>query len=358
MNINAPGPGYIKRMADFIRQWCRDESLVYRDERWMVDRMIDWLWKDPTSSRRLRAAGLAQGVEDRKCIASDYLGEVLARKPNALAKLLSDVLNASDGVLVSTCKRRVVMRVQNELYHRWKESHETNASIDRALWNELKNRPDLYIFLPDLSPSPRYATMCRNGELKIDQPLITLDEVVRLIAEVWKGARQIPACVRAVLSIVRDDDQWCALVPIHDVLFDGLCEAARLGIMRAEELRHTVRELSPDVERVLKAALEPTMQKVHEMLRGYVAEGKLTSSIAGGLYKAVERIYEDFGLSGDRNVDHAQYVLNSCPGMSREEYRLNIRNKFQYIMRLANELLDREFRKRWDSDSANPENDD
>ncbi len=358
MNINAPGLGYIKRMADLIRRYCRDESLVHRDERWMIERMIDWLSKDPICSRRLRAAGLAQGVESRECIASDYLGDILARNPNELAKLLSDVLNATDGVLVSTCRRRVIMRVQNELYHRWIESRKTAASIDRALWHELKNRPDLYILLPDSSPSPRYVTMCRNGELRTDRPLITLAEMVRLIAEMWKGARQIPPCVRAVLSIVRDDNQWCALVPIHDVLFDGLCEAARLGIMRAEELKFTSAESSPDVSRVLKAALEPTMQKVREMLEGYVAEVKLTSGIASGLYKAVEKIYEDFGLSGDRNVDHAEYVLNCCSGMSREEYRLKIRNKFQYIMRLANETLDHEFRKRWGDDSANPENDD
>jgi hypothetical protein len=351
-------PDYFKRLAALIRQWCCDEHLIYSNEKWVVDRMIDWLWKDPICSRRLRAAGLAQGVEDRNCIASDYLGDVLARNPNALARLLADVLIASDAVLVSTARRRVVMRVQNLLFHRWVDSSKIESGIYRALWLELKNRPDLYILLPDSSPSPRYVTMCRNGELRTDRPLISLEEMLRLVAEVWKGARQIPACVRTVLGIVRDDPQWCVLAPIHDVLFDGLCEAARLGIMRSEELRYTAREASPDVERVLKAALVPTMQTVQEMLLKYTAEGKLTASTASGLYKAVEQVYADFGLSGDRNVDHAEYVLSCCPGMSREAYQKTIRNKFQYIMREANATLDREFRKRWGDDSANPENDD
>jgi hypothetical protein len=67
-------------------------------------------------------------------------------------------------------------------------------------------------------------------------------------------------------------------------------------------------------------------------------------------------IFDDFGLSGDGNVDHAEYVLQSCPGMSTEEFRKNVRSRFQYIMRLATETLDQEFRKRWGDDSANPEN--
>jgi len=281
-----PDPEYIKRLAGLIRQWCRGEPLPYKDEKWMVDRMIDWLWKDPTCSRRLRAAGFSQGVEDRDCIASDYLGEVLARNPNALAQLLSDVLHASDAVLVSTCRRRVIMRVQNLLYQRWKESHDTDASIDRALWHELKNRPDLYVLLPDSSPSPRYVTVVRDGQLRTDRPIITLEEMIRLIAEVWKGSRQIPACVRAVMQIVREDHQWCALVPVKDVLFDALCEAARQGIMRSEELRFSPEKPSPEVALVLKASLVSTMQRVRGLLQKYVDNGKFSCAVADGLYRA------------------------------------------------------------------------
>ena len=351
-------PEHIKRLADVIRRWCRDESMPYVDQNWMIDQMVGWLWKDPICARRLRAAAHSQGVENPDQIAKTYLGFVLARGPNVLALLLQDILDSNDTILVVTCRPRVLLRVRNLLYHDWNKSDNIGASIDKALWHELENHPDLYILLPDSAPTPRYATIVRDGRLRTDRPIITYEEMLRLIAEVWKGSRQIPGCVRMILRIIGDDEQWCALVPISDVLFEALRESARQGIMRSEELKFTPSEISPDVVRVLKASLVPTMQRVREMLQEYVDSGRLLRPVDDRLHKAVENIYEDFGLTGDRNVDHAEYVMKCCPGLSKEEFRASIRNKFQYIMRVANKTLDREFRKRWGEDSANPEIDD
>lgn len=351
-------PEYIKRLADLIRRWCRDESMPYLDQNWMIDQMIAWLWRDSTCARRLRASAYSQGVENPDQIAKTYLGFVLARGPNVLAQLLYDVLESDDANLVVTCRPSVLLRVRNLLYHDWSKSDSIGASINKALWHELDNHPDLYILLPNSAPTPRFVTMVRDGQIRTDRPIITYGESLRLISEIWKGSRQIPGCVRGVLEVIRDDGQWCALMPINDVLFGALCESARQGILRAEELKFTPSEVSPDVARVLKSSLVPTMQRVREMLQKYVEDGRVSRPIADGLYKAVGNIYEDFGLSGDRNADHADYVMKCCPRMSKEDFRTSIRNKFQYIMREANVTLDREFRKRWGVDSANPENHD
>jgi hypothetical protein len=160
------------------------------------------------------------------------------------------------------------------------------------------------------------------------------------------------------MTTIGDDDQWCALVPIQDVLFKALCESARRGIMQAEELKFTPFQMSPDVARVFEASLVPAMQLVREALQTYVDDGKLSRPVADGLYKAVESVYADFGLSGDRNANYVDYVMKFCPGVSKDEFCSSVRSRFQYIMRQANETLDREFRKRWGEDSANTENHD
>lgn len=348
MTNDSPDSDFIRRLAAVVRAWCRDEPLRHADECWMVERMVDMVLQDRTCSIRLRAAGSAQGVTDVRAIAIDYMGETLARNPrNTLADLLDAVADERNAVLVSALRKQLIVTTRSNLFHRWKESDPIGASIHRSLWDELGNHPERYILVPNDPAAARFVTAAGAKCLRTDRPMISHAEMVRLVAEVWKGARTIPPCLLRVLLAVRDDTQWAATVPITEVLFEGLCEAARMGIMRQEELKFNPSPMTPEVRVAFEASLNAMLPCVQRVADKFAQDGKVANDVANGLIRALGMIFIDFGLTGDRDVSYREYVLRSCPGMSAEEYEVNIKPKFQYLMRLAAAALEREFKDRW-----------
>ncbi|MEW5874427.1 MAG: hypothetical protein AB1752_04510 [Candidatus Zixiibacteriota bacterium] len=348
MTNNSPDSDFIRRLAAVVRAWCRDEPLRHADECWMVERMVDMVLQDRTCSIRLRAAGSAQGVTDVRAIAIDYMGETLARNPrNTLADLLGAVVDERAAVLVSALRRQLVVTTRSNLFHRWKESDPIGASIYESLWDELGNHPERYVLVPNDRAAARLVTAANDGNLRTDNGMITREEMVRLIGESWKGSRFIPPCIRDVLSIIQKDDQWSALVPITEVLFEGLCDAARMGIMRHEELRFNPSPMTPEVRMAFDASLSAMLPSVQRVTETYTRNGRLSPDLAKGMIGAVRAIFEDFGLTGDRDVPYKDYVLRSCPELCEAEYEARVKPKFQYLMRLASDALEREFKKRW-----------
>lgn len=338
---------YIQRLTRALRQWCRGEAMPATEEAWLTAELVRLALRDPILRARLQAAARAQGARDAAAMAASHLGEIICRDPNRLAELLRDVIDADDAILAAAARRRVNMRMGNLLYHHWKDSDPIGASIDRSLWDELSNHPDIHVLLPDLSAAPRFVTASRDGNLRMERPAITRDEMVDLISQHWRRTTSLPRCVRTIIGIVAGDDQWCALIPIGDVLFDALCEAARAGVMRVEELRFAPTEMSPDVRLVFDAARAAAITAARETISRYIADGKMTPAIGAAMLNAAEAILRDFGLSGDLPVEHGAYFLSCCPEVDHEEFVAHYRSKFQYVMRLTMESLVGEFRSRW-----------
>jgi len=322
-----------RRLAGLIRSWCRDEPLSSREEQELAGALLKFILESPICRRRLRGLGRGMG-SDADDEGQFILGLIMARHPrNRLGVMLEDILDADDATVLAESRRRVRSAAINEAFQQLQSVDPNGFKIWGSLWDALRNHPDRFVLLPDAG-NPTKVTVVRDGHLRAGSSEITADEMIGLLSEVCSLHKYMPDRLNALLSIVAEDAQWCAVVSIS-MLFEALRRAAELGILREEEehLSHT--NPSPLLRVAIGRAVARARQVYQERLAKSVSDSHFTKDEGRRLAMAIDSLIEECTKTGRWPREMKEYLKLQLPGLTDEQYDCRFKARFQYLVGLA-----------------------
>jgi hypothetical protein len=322
-----------RRLAVLIRRWCLDEPITSAEEKDLTAALLKFILESPICRRRLRVLSreLGSQVEDEGRF---ILGILMARgRQNRLGVILEDVLDADDATLLAECRRRVRSAAINEAFQQLQTVDPNGFKIWGSLWDALREHPDLFVLLPD-GGYPTKVTIVRDGRLRAGAAEITADEMIGLLSEVCSRHRYMPDRLSALLSIVADDAQWCAVVSIA-ALFEALRRAAELGMLREEEDRLTHADPPPLLAVAIGRSVGKARRAYQERLAKNVSDKCFTSEEGFALTQAIESLIDECARTGRWPREMKEYLKLQIPGMTDDQYDCHFKARFQYLVGLA-----------------------
>lgn len=326
-----------RRLAGLIRSWCRDEPLSNREEQKLAGAFLKLILESPICRRRLRglSRGMGSDVDDE---GQFILGLIMARGPrNRMGVMLEDVLNADDATLLAECRRRVRSAAINEAFQQLQSVDPNGFKIWGSLWDALREHPDLFVLLPD-GGNPTKVTAVRDGRLRAESAEITAEDMIGLLSEVCSHHKFMPDRLSALLSIVADDEQWCAVVSIS-ALFEAFRRAAELGILREEEDHLSHPDPQPLLLVAIGRAAAKARQAYQERLARNVSDGHFTAEESCQLAMAVDSLIDECTKTGRWPREMKEYLKLQIPDLTDEQYDCRFKARFQYLVALAENTL-------------------
>ena len=322
-----------RRLTGLIHLWCRDGPMTSREERELAGALLKFILESPICRRRLR--GLSRGMgSDADDEGQFILGLIMAREPrNRLGILLEDVLDADDATLLAECRRRVRSAAINEAFQQLQTVDPNGFKIWGSLWDALREHPDLFVLLPD-GGNPTKVTVVRDGRLHAGSEEITADGMIGLLSEVCSRHKYMPDRLSALLSIVADDGQWCAVVSIA-ALFEALRRAAELGMLREEEDRLTHADPPPLLRMAIGRAADGARRAYQGRLARNVSDSHFTVDESRRLATAIDSLIDECIKTGRWPREMKEYLKLQIPGLTDEQYDCRFKARFQYLVGLA-----------------------
>lgn len=283
--------------------------------------------QSPWLRRRLTASGRKEETKvetvARSCVGTLFL----CKGPESdLGVALGDVLDASDADLFVQFRRVVTRRVSQELYHRWPETDPDGAKISRNMWRALGHDSRIAIFPAD---DPIWATSAKQGDIKADAEPIDEEDVIGLLAQLWKDELPLAELLATVLTQIAELPGRSRAVRI-DTLFSALRHVVPM-MRTAESTTGEQAAENPDLRLAIQKSIQSARAKVAALMRRYQTEGKLDAAMATAFINATDDLLRDYADDGVWPEDFFGYLSRHSADLVYAIYRRDLRAKFEYI---------------------------
>ena len=332
-NLPIDDSNRIRRLADVIRRWCRGHDIPPGEEDELSHVLSIFVMESALCRRRLRGLSreLGSQMDDE---GRSIVGLILARSPqNRLGIILGDVLDADDATLLAECRSRVRTAAANDAFHQLQSTDPNGYKILKSLGDAIHGRPDLFVLLPE-GGNPTNVTVVRDGQIRSALPEVTVDELLRLLPGICSQHKFMPARVKALLSTIASETQWCAVVPIA-TLFEAFRSSAGAAILSGADDGASPADLPP----LLKLSIDRADGKARDAYRvrlaKNVADGHFVEKEALAIRGAVEAILEECVATGRWPGEMKEYLKLQIPELSDELYHSRYKARFQYLVGTA-----------------------
>lgn len=231
-------------------------------------------------------------------------------------------------------RKLVVSRTEQALYRIFRERDPETAKIYRNIKLavihhpelELHNTPSATLIIIDQTKTLRHSHSPGIDALAFEAM------TPRLLAEL-SASDTIPELIQKCLTVIRS----CKNPPYAVTLASmaTLLSRFRIEIQRADG-RISQDAENPD-ESLVKNELRQKLKQLQKSLfkkidDDYVKTRKINPDTALGLKNAISDITEDM-LHGDTDQSYYQYINTHLPKLTSQEYRENLRTRFEYFMK-------------------------
>lgn len=245
---------------------------------------------------------------------------------SGLATALACVIDGGDLAIVSRFQATVVGRATQSLFKRWKETDPLSARLWRRLRYTVRHDSRLCAFP---SESPEWVTLAASAAQELPFKVLDYSDVRRLVRELGASRPSTGDLIVRVLEEAGGDPSQACAARLDD-LFASIREIeAHFAAERLSALPHTTNE-NPSWQLDLQHAVEKARQRRNEILRKYLADGKLTSEMADAFLNALDDIIED-EAGGGVIQSYFQYLAVHHPNLERAGYRREYRTRFEYL---------------------------
>ncbi|MBI5867500.1 MAG: hypothetical protein HZB43_04295 [candidate division Zixibacteria bacterium] len=323
----------IHRLAGLIRRWTRGQAIPANEEKELCDALLQFVLESAFCRRRLRGLSRELGSQ-METEGRSILGSIMARLPqNRLAIILGEIIDADDATLLAECRSRVRTAAGNEAFHQLQTTDPNGFKILKSLGDALHGRPDLFVLLPE-NGSATQVTVVRDGQLRSASPQATVDDLLRLLPAVCSQHQYMPSRVLELLSIIAEDDRWCAVVPIA-ALFDAFRFAIEAEILTGAETSSPPLDIPPLLKLALDSAARKSREEFQARLSRNVSDGHFTAEEAGAIIGSIEAIMEECVTTGRWPGEMKEYLRLQIPDLADEHYNRRYKARFQYLVDVA-----------------------
>lgn len=230
--------------------------------------------------------------------------------------------------------RRLVFSKVNQGIHR------LHGESDPGLAKILRNIRLSVSALKNFSDHDRFGDACIAPSL-VDTlehlPPFDRTELELRLCEVATGRELIPQLLAKLALILREQEEYCRLVPVVAVglLFRSVYERKRAAAAAGD-----VTETSVGLEDVRIVVGDACREVRERVRRKYVGNGKVSESVLCCYFRAIETelLNRARGRDGDDKTLYAT-LREFLPDLGKEDYLKTHRSRIEYILKLVGERV-------------------
>ncbi len=315
---------FIAEVAIILRKYC--QCIISATE---ISRLVKLAVSIAQSKLpgRLWATARVQGTSTDQIATSVVAGLFTKRGSDSpLAKALESVLESDEVTLFLRFRNIVVKSISQELFHRWRENDPLSARLWRNLHRVILKDEHLVVFPVN---KPEWVSLKNVSLLQTDLPLINHDEMVRIISSQGEHNHSLVSLITAILSDVVNISRYQNAVPI-EMLFSALRETISEVLTQRLVNKIPGNHNDPLLLVAVDRATKQVLQKMENRLIRYQSTGKLHPTIVKVFKLALSELVNDYA-DGGQTQSYYEYLHVHKPELTAEEYRQNLRAKFEYL---------------------------
>jgi hypothetical protein len=280
---------------------------------------------------RLRAAAQAQETSIRHLAISMVTDLfVVIDGVSLLAKVLEDELEQDDVTLYRQFNAVVVRHVEQELFHRWRESDPMSARLWRNLQRVCRSYARVVAF-PD--HRPQWVALSDTQNLHEHLPAIDYMTLTQIVSEQAAATTGLGKLVVGVLSHIAELRVFQQAVQI-EAIFAALRETKSTVMAVELDSQPAYSQQDPHFRSAVEKAIMKAMSELQKRLDRYVTRTKLTVDVAEYFCKALHDLVKDC-VDGGPAQSYYEYIRSHWPDLSYARYRRDFRSQFEYLANCA-----------------------